>query len=275
MRFIFDNVADVATLTSPDFVSTMPVTNLQLEGRAKTARTTNATGTKIVYGTWASVKSVSAFCLYRHNLTTDATFRLRLWSGANQSGDILYDSGTLTIGQIIPWGYFPWGDPWAAFDQQGWESPFRAIYFTSVAALSFQLDFTDGGNPDGYLDAKRIVLGPYLDTINPAVGGLSVEWVDPSLQRRTRAGSIRSESEAMWRRYTLTFDSLPESDRAALLDAARQAGKKFEVFLSVFPEADELSLVRDYSMLAKITAMPIQTSVEYKRARQTMVFEEV
>lgn len=275
MRFIFNNAADSATLSSTDFVGTLPVGNLQVEGRARVARTSNASGTKLVYGTWASAQSICAFCLYRHNLSTDATFRLRLWAGAGQTGDLLYDSGTVDIGQIVPWGYFSWGAPWASFDQTGWESPFRALYFDQVAARSFQLDLIDGGNPDGYLQAKRLVLGTYVETVNPDVGGLTLEWIDPSQQRRTAAASIRSESESMWRRLAFTMGSLPEGDRATLLEAVRAAGKKAEVFVSVFPEADAQSLIRDYSMLAKITAMPAQTTVEFSRARQTMILEEV
>ncbi|MFO0253509.1 MAG: hypothetical protein ACK52V_05280, partial [Betaproteobacteria bacterium] len=189
LRVISTNDVDAATLTSGDFTATLPVGNLQLEGRARVARTTNATGTKTINGNFAGSTLCSALVLYGHNLTGAATWRLRLYAGANQTGTVVYDSTTLTPLTSIGWGSFAWGvAPWGNGVFNDWQQPFYTLWFTGVFALSFRLDLADPLNPAGYLQASRLIIGRYLSPAFNAEYGLALAWDDNSEQRRTLGG---------------------------------------------------------------------------------------
>ena len=104
MRIVTPSVSDAATLSSSDFVATLPVGNLQVEGRGRVSRTTNATGNKTILGDFTGVSIISALVLYNHNLTSQATWRLELYSAAGQTGTKVYDSGTINAMAAVCWG---------------------------------------------------------------------------------------------------------------------------------------------------------------------------
>lgn len=256
LRLVATNAVDAATLTSSDFTATLPVTNLQLEGRARVARTTNASGTKTINGNFAGSTLCSALVLYNHNLSGTATWRLRLFNGANQTGTVVYDSTTLTPQTVVGWGAFQWGvEPWGSYIFRDWEQPFYALFFADVLALSFRLELADSVNPAGYLQAGRLIIGRYLTPYFNASYGLSLSWDTNSLQRRTLGGSVRTDRRATFRRLQFDLETLDAGERALWLDLARSASLHRELFISVYPGVGG-ELERDHAMLAKFSQVP-------------------
>ena len=275
MRIVTSNVADSATLSSSAFVSTLPVTNLQLEGRTRVARSTNAGGPVVINGNWAAPQSVACALLYRHNLTANATWRVRIFAGKNQLGTVLFDSQDQPPFVAVGWGDFGWGGVgWGQNAMSGWDSPFCVLWFPAVTALSFSVTLTDVGNPAGYLQAKRLLIGPYMQPLVNASYGLQIALRDSSQQTRTGAGGLRTEAEAQWRALNFSLDALNGAERAALLDIARTVGVRKEVFISVFHDQTD-SNARDYAMLGKFTqAASTQTATQFGRHSQQIIFEE-
>lgn len=262
MRFLLDNKADGATLSSSDFAAGLPVANLQVEGRGKVARTSNATGTKTVLGNLAAAASINAIVLYRHNLTASATWRLYLYSGANQTGTTLYDSTAVTPAP-------------AASVFTGWSYAFSVLYFTTAASvLSFKLELADATNPAGYLEAKRLVLGQYFEPAVNADYGLQLYWDDLSEQRRTLGGSVRTDARALYRVMAGSLSALTEAERASFMDAVRVAGKQREIFVAGFPGVTGAQ-ERDYSLLGKFTRAPMMAHHQVSRHRADFAIEEV
>ena len=256
IRIVTSNVSDSATLTSSDFVATLPVTNVQLEGRARVARTTNATGTKTINGNFAGASVISSCVLYNHNLTSQATWRLRMWDAAGQTGNLMYDSGTLSALPALGWGEFAWGlSPWGASVFTGWGSAFSVLWFPAVGALSFRLEITDAANPAGYIQAKRLLLGPYFEPLVNVSYGLQLYWQDNSEQRRTQGGSLRTDVRVRYRCLQGDLSYLSFTERALAMDTLRQIALRTETFVSVFPGVGG-ALERDYSLLGKFTSMP-------------------
>jgi hypothetical protein len=275
LRVISTNDVDAATLTSGDFTASLPVGNLQLEGRARVARTTNATGTKTINGNFAGSTLCSALVLYGHNLPGAATWRLRLYAGANQTGTVVYDSTTLTPLTSIGWGSFAWGvAPWGNGVFNNWQQPFYTLWFTGVFALSFRLELADPLNPAGYLQASRLIIGRYLTPAFNAEYGLSLAWDTNSEQRRTLGGSVRTDRRASFRRLSFDLGLLDISERALWLDLARVNGLHREIFVSVYPEAGA-DLERDHSMLGKFAQAAPNTLQVPNRWAQKFEFIEV
>lgn len=256
LRLLSTNVVDAATLSSSDFAATLPATNLQVEGRARVARTSNATGTKTIYGNFAGTTLCSALVLYGHNLSGTATWRLRLYNGANQTGTVVYDSTTLTPQTVVGWGAFQWGaEPWGSYIFRDWEQPFYSLFFSEVYAVSFRLDITDTGNPAGYLQASRLIMGRYLTPYFNAAYGLALSWDTNSVQRRTLGGSVRTDRRATFRRLSFDLETLDAGERALWLDLARSVSLHREMFVSIYPGVGG-ELERDHSLLCKFAQVP-------------------
>lgn len=256
MRLIAVNAGDSSTLSSSDFVAGLPVTNLQLEGRGRVARTTNATGSKTINGDFDGAAAVSACVLNGNNLTSDATWRLQIWDGAGQTGTQVYDSGTVAALEAVGWGEFAWGlSPWGSTAFFGWSTAFSVLWFPAVSGLSFRVTITDAANPAGYLEAKRLILGTAFEPAYNLAYGVQLDWQEDSVQARTEGGSIRTDPRARYRRLAGNLRYMDATDRALLMEAFRLAGLRSEIFVSVFPEVGGAK-ERDYSLLGKFSRMP-------------------
>lgn len=274
MRIIATNAADAATLASDDFLTTLPVTNLQLQGRARVARTEDAAGAKVIDGEWPAAKAISACVLHGHNLTSSATWRLECFSGAAQTGDLVFDSGTVRALRRIGWGSFGFGlVPWGATVFTGWERAFSVLWFAPVAVRSWRITLLDEGNTDGYLQIKRLLLGGYFSPRVNVEYGQQTNWREDTTQARTAAGTLRSDPGPQYRRLQGEFTRLDAIERGQLMELLRQVGLRREVFVSVFPEAGS-TLERDYSALGKFTQMPDGSHTDFTNWSNTFTFEE-
>lgn len=275
VRIVTANVSDAATLTSADFAVSLPVGNLQLEGRARVARTVDATGTKTIEGDLAGAAVVGACVLYGHNLTSQAEWRLRIWDGVGQTGTVTYDSGTVPALAALGWGSFGWGMvPWGASVFTGWGSAYSVLWFPAVGARSFRIELDDDANPAGFVQAKRLLLGPYFE---PAVNleyGLNLYWEEDSVQRRTQASSLRTDPGPRYRVLAGNLGHLDEVERGVALETLRQIGLRTETFISVHPGAGGVQ-ERDYSLLGKFTRMPQFTNGQPNSHQAPIQFEEV
>ena len=275
IRIVTSNVSDVSTLSSADFVATLPASNLQVEGRARVARTVNATGTKTINGTLAAASIVGSCVLYNHNLTSQATWRLRMWDAAGQAGNLVYDSGTAAAMPAIGWGEFGWGLlPWGGSVFTGWGAAYSVFWFPPVGALSFRLEFTDPLNPAGYLQAKRLLIGPYFEPAVNVSYGLQLYWDDNSEQRRTQGGSLRTDARVRYRCLKADLGHLSTAERAVAVETLRQIALRTETFVSVFPGSGGAQ-ERDYSLLGKFTSMPQFTHGQPGSHSAQLAFEEV
>jgi len=275
-RIISTNDADAATLSSGDFLAGLPVSNLQLEGRSRVARTTNATGSKVINGTWTEAKLVSALVLYGCNFTSEATLRIECWDAANQTGTKVYDSGTMPALEALGWGDFDWGlEPWGDTVFTGWQTAYAVHWFTAtIGALSFRITLADPNNDDGYLQVKRLLLGAYFEpAVNPDYG-MQLNWVSNEVQTRTLAGSIRTDAQVKFRELTGSLAGLDDQERARFFDICRVVGLASECFVSVYPELGGVE-ERDHAMLCKFTGQlpTMQTTNPGRHAAQFKLAE--
>ncbi len=274
-RLIAPNAFDAATLTgSPAMVATLPVGNLQDAARARVARSVGLPATQYVRGDWPASQACSGFALWRHNLTGAATLRLKLWAGAGQTGTLLYDSGAVAIGDIIPYGEYVYGvDTYGAWLFQDWPVACAILWFASVSALSFELAIADPANTAGYVQASRVYLGQYFSPAKNFSYGGKLRWEDDSTQERTDGGSLRTDTREPYRVLRIPLDNLTEVERAALSEILRINGKSRDMFASGFPE-DGGTKDRDYSFAAKIIQMPDLTGNKPLNYQSELVLAE-
>lgn len=275
VRIITPNDADAATLSaSPAAASTLPVTNLQDQTRARLWRSTSAAA-QAIYGTWAAAYSLSGFALVRHNLTPNAALRLRIYDGPNQTGTLLYDSGSVAIGTMIGWGELVWGrDPWGGANIfSGWAYAFTTLWFAANYARSFQLDLTDTANPDGYLQAARLFLGQYFEPLKTFNYGISLSWEEASKQQRTDGGTLRTDGFDPFRRWAFSLANMSAGERAQIMEIARKIGVRDDSFLSCWPDVGG-AMERDYAGHVKLVQAPKLVHPRFARFDTDLVFEE-
>lgn len=274
-RIISSNTSDLATLSSSDFVAGLPVSNLQVEGRGRVARTANVIGNKVINGNFVAVAITSACVLYNHNLTSQATVRLQLWDADNQTGTMVYDSGSGLALPPLGWGDFQWGlVPWGANVFTGWGRAFTDIWFPPVGAKSFRVTVADALNPAGYIQIKRLLIGPYFEPDVNIEYGMNLFWQDNSDQVRTQGGSLRTDNRVLFRKLVGKLPAIKQSERAVWMNILRQIGKRSETFFSIYPEAGG-ALERDHAILGKFTEMPDLITANPSAHTSSIIFEEV
>ena len=238
IRIITSNDADEATLSaSPAVLAALPVGNLQTQSRARVMRTNSVVNAQHILGNFSEVKYLSALALVRHNLTSAASWRLRLYDDVNQTGNETYDSGTVELGNPAAYGEFSWGlEPWGGDSFRDWPVAFSLLWFTPALALSFDLQIDDAANTDGYLEASRLFMGTYWSPENNMSYGVRLQWVDPSTQERTDGGTLRTDAVESHRRWEFDLSALAPGEAAQLQDILRRSGMRNDLFLSCFPE---------------------------------------
>lgn len=273
IRFIADNFADASTLSvTPAVVATMPVTNLQTTARGRKMRTTNLT-TQDIKGTSNTGKPIQACVLYNTTLSSNSTIRFRLYSDTAWT-TLIYDSGVINVFNIQSlgsygsnWGFTPLGNSVFA----GWGNPYVAHYMPSqLVGSSFILTVTDVGNPAGYWDASRLVVGPILSPTTNIEYGFSFKWEDSSTQYRTGGGSLRTDiaPEGSFRVAKLTLDRATNQDRIAFFEFQRTIGKRKDFFVNVMPMSGG-ETERDFSIMAKNSEINDMVWTDYTNAGAT------
>lgn len=273
LRLIAVNDVDSATLSaSPAVLSTLPASNLQLPERAKVVRT-SSTAAQDIKGTWSAAKVVSGCALVRHNLTSSATWRLRLYSDAAWT-TLVYDSGAMVATPAKALGELIWGvEPLGVTVFTGWGQAFSDHYFAPISARSFTLTLTDAANPDGYLQASRLFLGYTLEPEANCDWGLKLSWKESSKLSRTDGGSLRVDPYQPYRTLDFNLNWLTSGDRARFLDVFRAAGRRLDVWISVFPGSGGM-LERDHAMQARLTGGGDSTHNRYNNWTQPFQLEE-
>jgi hypothetical protein len=234
-RILADDLILAATLSaSPSLESTLPVGNLRTLERSEVARSTSASD-QVISGNFAASSPVSCCVLWRHNLTTAATWRLELFNAINQGGTKVYDSTAVAA-------FF--ADPLEALladygaDLGEWEQPAQAavLYFQEVTARSFRLTLSDSANPAGYLQASRLMIGAYWEPSIGADYGHEFQWVDPSVQARAASGVLRTPIvRGPVRQLSFDCSQLSMADSAALTRIIGRIGLRAGVWISLYP----------------------------------------
>lgn len=272
MRIIANNLTDIATLSASPGLATQ-VSNLQLEAREKVARTVGL-ATQTIDVMLPSADAISACVIYRGNFTSTATWRVRVYDTAAMA-TLLYDSGTVDLAAPKTLGDLDWGvDPLGASLFDGWGYTFAALWFEQVIGAFVRITLDDASNPDGYMEASRLFIGTYFETIYAPRNGMWMGWRDTSTQQRTEGGTLRTEPGATYRAMALNGDQMPESDRVALSELLRTAGLREDLYVSVFPELGN-ALERDHQMQAKFVSLDPTVIARWGYVNQTFQFEEL
>ena len=222
------SATDDATLSSvPAAVASLPVGNLQLSDRGLVARWA-ATSVEIKANLPAA-RRVGGLVLWRHKLTTAATWRVRIYDDVDYAGALQWDS---TVTPAVPaktlgdldWGIDPLG---AAIDGADYS------YLTlpaDVVCRSIRIEIVDTAATS--IEIGRLFAGPLIRPEFGFAWDSELSWERETRRTRMAGGGLRVESTPPWRRLRLQLDWITDPERTAFANLLRDTGDSREIWIN-------------------------------------------
>jgi hypothetical protein len=148
------------------------------------------------------------------------------------------------------------------------------IWIPEIAATGIRVYLDNPtGNPQGYLEIARAIIGPYWSP-SRTIAGAPWSMVDTSTHYRTDAGNLLTDAGTIHKKIPIDFGRFLPSDRAVLAGILRNS-RAYPIFVSIFPGVADLALERDYSIYGK-RSQDSEIAIQYAIAYSTTVeLEEI
>lgn len=274
IRMLVVNDFDEATvaLASGTAVPTLPVSNLQLYNNSRVFR---ALGTAFsLTGNFNGIAVLSAFVLWRHNITAAGKIRIELFAGANQTGTKVYDSGEVNALPQVALIDWQWQiEPIIASPFDSWDTKYSQFWFAAVFAASYRITVSDPLNTAGHLDVTRIYAGSHFEPDVNFSWSSQFAYATAETQQRTDDGGLFAQGKEIWRKSTFSFDYVSEAERPLLSKAIRHARLSKDWFISLYPETGGQKEIEN-SFACKFTALPPLTAAGYNKTTAPVSVEE-
>lgn len=274
VRMLIVNEFDSASvaLTSGVLIPSLPPSHMQIYNNSRVFRSQSLN--LVLQGDFADIRLISAFVLWRHNLTAAATVRLELFSESNQTGTRVYDSADQFALPQITYGDWDWRvQPVVASAFDGWATRYSQLWFEPVFARSYRLTIRDPLNPAAYIDITRLYMGRHF---SPAVNfSYGSQWGFDSAesQIRTDDGGLFTSPSAVWRKATINLEHVDSSDRSALNAAIRHVQRTKDWFISLYPAAGG-QLEIEHSFACKFSNLPQSSHPNFDTWQYPIAVEE-
>lgn len=253
LRIVNDNAADRATLASNSIGSGFALSSLQNNRKSDFFRS----GATSIYisANFAAAETVGMVSLPICNLTPTAQVRVRCYSDSLAT-TLINDSGTLTpvpapTQAFNNWVTAPAGGPGFAYGSGTYATVWLSAHVASVMAV--RIDITDTSNPQGFIDAARLVVGDYYEVlINPEFNGVEVKPVSASSTIRSDAGDLVTDVGVKSRAMSINLSLMSDSEKNAIINGVTKNWTDYPVFVSLYPgDADKLK-ERNHSIYGKL-----------------------
>lgn len=212
------NRADEALITAGSEEPGLPAANLKDRQIVRPWRTQSVDPAD----TWLELdfqanRTVGAVALVRHNFSQGSTWRIRAGDDATFQ-NVKYDSGQLEVWPDIeefgtqPWGVFQWG---GLLPEEVVETITLSAYHLlpqQTVARYLRIDLVDPANPAGYVQAGRLLAGPYYRPSRHFLYGWSIGYEDPSEVSKSRGGQTWVDVHERFRVLRFSVANLGERE---------------------------------------------------------------
>lgn len=248
LRFLYNNLADTAVITSTNTAAGYPTTNLQSDLKGLVWRSASTLSTVITLA-WATNQTLDAVFLPYTNLSSTATVRFVLKNSANTT---LYDSGSLLVSNLYT---LPQANAALTNNQYsfGTGTSLRQYFSTLTTVRSLEITIVDGSNPQSFMEIGRIVCGKYLQFDFNVSFGLGLDVLDSSSSLRTEAGNLVVQRGTTHKVLNFSLDYMSQANRDTLFQLFKQFGIHKSFMVSVFPEDSDKSRESMYELYGKLS----------------------
>lgn len=265
LRIVGDNFADTATITGTAGIGNLILANLKKDAKSLVWRVAATSATITV--TLPNSQLVRCVALAFTNLTANATMSVT-GAGATVSAQACVPA---VYAKPYDWGTAPNGAN--TFGYGG--GNLARLYFTGGSTTSITISISDPTNPDGYIEASRLIVGDYWEPTYNADIGASAGVTDMTTSSRSDAGDSIADRSYRFRTMDIALSTLTTADRATLFKLLRSSGKSRGMFVSLYPQSTDAELERDHQMYCKLSDLS-KISMQYiNMFSGTLAFEEV
>jgi len=238
LMVLYKNDFDSASATATSSASGFSLADTKINNKSSVWRSTSLSS-QTISGDWSgAAKTINGLALAFSNLIEGSTVRLKLYQEVADTSPS-YDSGIRTV-------WFAY-DPPNGFETIGLISfafgggTNFSMFFNEVAIKRFEIIITSPGNPDGYIEVGRVILGKAWSPTYNAEYGAQITPIDLSEVGRTIGGDQKVDVRTMHKKMNFNLRYMPQTDKAALSTIVRKIGMRQPVFVSMYPnETDEV-----------------------------------
>lgn len=279
MLIAFRNYVDDGTLSGGSWEAGLPIVNLSERQPSRVARTTSpATEDTHVILDIGETRPIAFVALLRHNLGQKGKWRIVV-SDDPGFATTIHDSGLVDIWPAITpfgiglWGEFQWGgklDPLLV-------GTYGIDGFHVMDALArgryVKVELSDPDNPNGFLEAGRLIVAPAWQPSINAQYGWSIEQVDESRSVKSRGGQTYVDQRPKYRRLSFTLEHLEADEMFGnAYELERIKGKGGDVLVVIDPEDTKHRHRHSvYGLLAETT--PVSNPYSGRFAKEFVVEE--
>lgn len=258
LRIAYLNRADSATITATTEASLMPVTYLLNDDRSLMWRST--TLTENIDLTWSGTAySVGCVVLYGHNLAYGDTITVTGYPNADWTGTPTISTGAVSAAESGLFDSLDYG--------------YTALYFTAGTVKSLRVAIASS-SALGYIQARRLFVGPYTEALHNPQIGMACGWVDGSEQSRRPGGAFDVDVKGQWRSAAFDMMANTEADRATWFEIGRYVGTQRSCWVSMFPGSGG-TLERDHAIYGRFTQSPLTKWADGSRYDKSISMEEI
>lgn len=273
LRILHDNAADRAVLTASSQAGALGPANLQRERKSAVLRSVGAALSITATLPLAEIVGgvVLAFC----NLTANATIRVRGFAEPGDAAPVI-DTGQLLACAYAPLGAWDWGATALAVNAFSFGGgAYARAWFPRATARHFVIDLADSGNPAGYIECSRLVMGNYWEPENNASYGASVTPLDTSTLYRTAGGEQRVAAGSTYRKLTLPLEHMTPLDRASVWRLVRGSGKRRPILVSLFPDNADPELEQTHQLYGRLSDLAAISTPYFETYATSLDIEEL
>ena len=246
LGLFYPNRVTGATITGGSWLAQLPATNVGTRALGQVARSTNAatSSTKLRFDLLVS-RSLRAFALANHNLSTAAQWRILLGTSSG-AGDVLTTSWFTAILATYEAGFTALGVEDGTYQRNG----FAVIQVLSQAysARYVTIEIDDTTNTDGYVQIGRAVIaGGYIPTINASYG-LRDSWKDFTTIDHSETGVLWYTPRRRLRNVSFVLEHLDLTSGVTLHEMQRMLGMADEVLYAA--DIEDMAYTQRYGFLA-------------------------
>lgn len=258
MRLIYNNLADIATITATN-TSSGSTTNLKNNRKSSVHRASNSVTYTL---TWTSPQLINAVALPATNLMPGSTIRVNMYSttgsATTHAFEITEAAGSSSTGKnvILPgnitqpnYTHFSLG---AATKTSVW---FPSITSQTTQKLEIILSNSIA------IDCSRIVCGKYWEPTRQVSRGITLGIQDSSEVSTTRNGDTYINTTYIKETLNFELQYFNDTDRKQLLDIFRTWGSNNFIYVSVFPDGTNTELMQTYSIYGRNSDLNMQYDI--------------
>lgn len=229
--------SDTGVLSGGSWVTALPLSNLQNPLRSLVARSANALAASTMIDVdLGQTRSIRFLALLKHNLSQTASYEVT--AGSTPGGSEVHASGYSQVWAATPTLDLAYEDPnwWlgtkSAEEVEGYPIDLIHDFGAVIRARYVRLSIVDTGNPAGYVQASRLLVGPLYSPPTTYMLGAKLDWESRSESKVSLGGVRRFDRRTPVRVFRFQLPYLTGSDAfGQILELRRLASNHGEVML--------------------------------------------